>query len=106
MHATASKSDAGQSPCLPTHCAALWLGPWRQLPQGLLLVRAWPGEQCMHGVLSGRHGLCHCGTGSSIWRRFLLEALYNPLALVTRSRNATWNVPRARTISFTVVLEV
>lgn len=44
--------------------------------------------------------------GSGCARRFLLECLYNPLALVTRSRNSTWNVPRSRLIQFGVVFEV
>ena len=39
-------------------------------------------------------------------RRVLLESLYNPLTLVTRARNSTWNVPRARLIQFGVVFEV
>ncbi len=39
-------------------------------------------------------------------RRMILEYGYNPLAAVTRSRNAAWNVPKARLIEFGLVFEV
>ena len=39
-------------------------------------------------------------------RRIILEYGYNPLAAVTRSRNAAWNVPKARLIEFGLVFEV
>ena len=43
---------------------------------------------------------------SSCVRRLVLEYGYNPLAAVTRSRNAAWNVPKARLIEFGLVFEV
>ena len=39
-------------------------------------------------------------------RRMILEYGYNPLAAVTRSRNAAWNVPKARLIEFGLVFAV
>ena len=44
--------------------------------------------------------------GANCLRRMVLEYGYNPLAAVTRSRNAAWNVPKAHLIEFGLVFEV
>jgi hypothetical protein len=48
----------------------------------------------------------HSNTGSPIWRRFLVENLYNPLALLTRGRNQAWNVPRHNLIEFGITFDI
>ena len=49
--------------------------------------------------------LCWCA-GANCLRRMVLDYGYNPLAAVTRSRNAAWNVPKAHLIEFGLVFEV
>lgn len=47
-----------------------------------------------------------CFAGANCLRRMILDYGYNPLAAVTRSRNAAWNVPKAHLIEFGLVFEV
>ncbi len=70
----------------------------------MVIIVHYPHQNITRPCLS-RQGFVSLAGGNCL-RRMVLDYGYNPLAAVTRSRNAAWNVPKAHLIEFGLVFEV